>query len=208
MAEGQKTHSETGHPQAPHEAFPPFDAKNFPSQILWFVIAFGAFYMLMSRVALPRMKAIIDERAAKIDSDLAAAQRRCRSKPATLRRLIEKTLAAARARSKELAQETQAKVKLEQDAKRQAIEAELDAEAEDGRDPDRRDPRRTRWRASARSPTRRPPPSSNISPDSRPIRPRIATGHCRSEGLNMDAEFWVAIGFIGFILLAAYFGGP
>ena len=126
MAEGQKTHSETGHPQAPHETFPPFDAKNFPSQILWFVIAFGAFYMLMSRVALPRMKAIIDERAAKIDSDLTAAQK-MQEQAREAAAAYEKTLAAARARSKELAQETQAKVKLEQDAKRQAIEAELDA---------------------------------------------------------------------------------
>jgi F-type H+-transporting ATPase subunit b len=125
MAEGQKTTSETGHPQGAHEVFPPFDARNFPSQILWFVIAFGAFYMLMSRVALPRMKTIIDQRAAKIAGDLAAAQK-MQDEARDAAAAYEKTLAEARARSRELAQETQAKVKLEQDAKRQAIEAELD----------------------------------------------------------------------------------
>ena len=125
MAEGQKTNSETGHPQGAHEAFPPFDAKNFPSQILWFAIAFGGFYLLMSRVALPRMKAIIDQRAGKIDSDLTAAQK-MQEEAREAAAAYEKTLAEARARSKELAQQTQAKVKLEQDAKRQTVESELD----------------------------------------------------------------------------------
>lgn len=125
MAEGQKTNSETGHPKGGHDTFPPFDAKNFPSQILWFVIAFGAFYMLMSRVALPRLKAVIDERAGKIDGDLAAAQK-MQDEARQAAAAYEKTLAEARARSKELAQETQAKVKAEQDAKRLAIESDLD----------------------------------------------------------------------------------
>jgi F-type H+-transporting ATPase subunit b len=125
MAESQKTNSETGHPQGGHEAFPPFDAKNFPSQILWFAIAFGAFYLLMSRVALPRMKAIIDHRSGKIEGDLHAAQK-MQEEAREAAAAYEKTLAEARSRSKELAQQTQAKVKLEQDAKRHAIEAELD----------------------------------------------------------------------------------
>jgi F-type H+-transporting ATPase subunit b len=121
----QTTHSETGHPQAaPHEAFPPFDAKNFPSQILWFVIAFGLLYYLMSKVALPRMAAIIQSRADRIDQDLKAAHK-MREEAIAAAAAYEKTLAEAKARSQALAAETRAKVKLEQDAKRQALETEL-----------------------------------------------------------------------------------
>lgn len=127
MAEGQKkTHSETGHPEGGKETFPPFDAKNFPSQILWFVIAFGILYVVMSRVALPRIKTIIDQRAGRIESDLAAAHK-MQDEARQAAEAYEKTLAEARARSKELANQMRAKVKLEQEARRHEVETELDA---------------------------------------------------------------------------------
>lgn len=121
--QAQQTHSETGTP-AEHEPFPPFDARNFPSQILWFVVAFGLLYALMAKIALPRMRAIIQSRADKIERDLSAA-RRMRQEAEDAAAAYEKTLAEAKARSQALAQETRAKVKAEQDAKRQALEAEL-----------------------------------------------------------------------------------
>jgi F-type H+-transporting ATPase subunit b len=126
MAQSQQTTTETGHPAKGHETFPPFDSSNFPSQILWFAIAFGLFYYLMSRVALPRMREIIATRKAKIESDLAAAQK-MQAEAREAAAAYEKTLAEARARARELAQETHAKVKAEQAARRAEIEADLDA---------------------------------------------------------------------------------
>ena len=43
-------------PDAGHQTgvFPPFDAHNFLPQLVWLVIIFGALYLLMSRIALPR----------------------------------------------------------------------------------------------------------------------------------------------------------
>lgn len=125
MAEQQKTNSETGHAGGGHhEAFPPFDAKNYPSQILWFAIAFGILYVVMSRVALPRVKDIIDSRAGKIQQDLDAAHR-MREEANEAAKAYEKTLAEAKANAQALAQQTRAKVKLEQDARRQSVESEL-----------------------------------------------------------------------------------
>lgn len=124
MAEQQKTKSETGHSGGGRETFPPFDAKNFPSQILWFAIAFGILYLVMSRVALPRVKKIIDSRAGKIEEDLEAA-RRMREEANEAAKAYEKTLADAKANAQALAQATRAKVKLEQEAKRQSVETEL-----------------------------------------------------------------------------------
>lgn len=105
-------------------AFPPFDSSNFASTILWLVITFGALYLIMSRLALPRVKTILADRSHKIHGDLAAA-RQMRKEANEAAAAYEKTLADARANSQALAAETRAKVKLEQENKRQALEAEL-----------------------------------------------------------------------------------
>ncbi len=55
--------------------FPPFNSETFASQLIWFAIAFILLYVLMSRVALPRVGAIVEGRANKIADDLAAAQK-------------------------------------------------------------------------------------------------------------------------------------
>ena len=41
-------------------SFPPFDPSHFTSELIWLAITFGALYMLMSRVALPRVANLID----------------------------------------------------------------------------------------------------------------------------------------------------
>jgi len=55
--------------------FPPFDPSTFPSQLFWFALIFILLYVLMSRVALPRIGTILEDRRKQIDSDLADAQR-------------------------------------------------------------------------------------------------------------------------------------
>ena len=67
----------TAHTEAPagHHEFPPFVTHHFPSQILWLALTFVLLYVLMSRVALPRIGAILAARQRRIAEDLAAAQR-------------------------------------------------------------------------------------------------------------------------------------
>src|SRR3979409_2815297 len=55
--------------------FPPFDAQTFASQLFWFALAFIALYLLMSRIALPRVGSILEARRQRVESDLAEAQR-------------------------------------------------------------------------------------------------------------------------------------
>src|SRR5512133_1723053 len=63
-------------PSSEHgRAFPPFDAQTFASQLFWFALAFIALYLLMSRVALPRIGSILEARRQRVDGDLAEAQR-------------------------------------------------------------------------------------------------------------------------------------
>lgn len=112
-----------GHGEA---SFPPFDAANFGPMLIWLALTFGTLYLLMAKVALPRVEDILKSRAHKIASDIAEAHRlRQKSEEAAAAR--EKLMAEARAKALALAQETHAKLSAETEAKRAALEAELNA---------------------------------------------------------------------------------
>src|SRR2546430_17005760 len=57
------------------KGFPPFDAHTFASQLFWLALALNALYLLMSRIALPRIGSILEARRQRIQDDLAEAQR-------------------------------------------------------------------------------------------------------------------------------------
>ncbi|MDQ0391643.1 F0F1 ATP synthase subunit B [Labrys monachus] len=107
-------------------AFPPFDSSTFASQIVWLVIAFGLLYLLMSRIALPRVAGILDDRAGKIAADLDAA-RKARAESDAALATYETSLAQARAKAQNIAAETRQAVTAETNATRQQLEAELSA---------------------------------------------------------------------------------
>jgi F-type H+-transporting ATPase subunit b len=67
----------TTHTEVPegHGIFPPFDSQTFPSQLLWLSVIFILLYVLMARLALPRIASIIGDRRKHVDDDLAEAQR-------------------------------------------------------------------------------------------------------------------------------------
>ncbi|NQV55169.1 MAG: F0F1 ATP synthase subunit B' [Rhodospirillales bacterium] len=52
---------------------PQFDITTFPTQLIWLVISFVLLYLLMSRVALPRIGQVLEARQEKIDDNLDAA---------------------------------------------------------------------------------------------------------------------------------------
>lgn len=54
---------------------PQLDVSTFPTQIFWSLVFFALIYVLMSRVALPKVGAILEERSRKIDGDLDAARK-------------------------------------------------------------------------------------------------------------------------------------
>ncbi len=113
--------------QAPGGAkpqFPPFNKETFASQVLWFVIAFVLLYLLMSRVALPRVGAIVGARADKIAGDLADAQS---LKDQTDQAIsgYEKKLADARTNAQSIAGQTRDKLMGEAEERRKTLEAKL-----------------------------------------------------------------------------------
>jgi F-type H+-transporting ATPase subunit b len=116
----------TAHTEAPagHGAFPPFQAQHFPSQIVWLTISFVLLYVLMSRIALPRIGSILDERSKRIGDDLAAAQR-LKEQSNAAHAAYDKALADARARAQGIAASTREKHAAEAAVVQKRLEAQL-----------------------------------------------------------------------------------
>jgi F-type H+-transporting ATPase subunit b len=116
----------SAHTEAPggHGSFPPFNAGTYASQLVWLVVAFVLLYVLMSKVALPRIASIFDARKAKIADDLAEASRQKAQADAAIA-AYEKGLADARARAQAMAAEARDKLAAEADRSRKLLEDQL-----------------------------------------------------------------------------------
>jgi F-type H+-transporting ATPase subunit b len=119
------TQSEVRH-EGGQANFPPFAANTFPSQLLWLAISFGALYLIMARVALPKLGGLIEARKKRIAKDLedaAAMQQKADAAAAA----HEKMIAEARAKALATAQDARDKLAAETTAKRKSLEHELAA---------------------------------------------------------------------------------
>lgn len=105
-------------------AFPPFDPTYFASQILWLIITFGAFYLIMSRVVIPRLAGILESRHDRITRDLDEAQR-LKSEADAAHAAYEHELAEAKRNAHSIAAEATDKAKAEAAEAREKVESEL-----------------------------------------------------------------------------------
>jgi F-type H+-transporting ATPase subunit b len=117
-------------PKGEHGGFPPFQAQNFASQLVWLAIAFVLLYVLMAKVALPRVGAAIETRQKRIDDDIAEAGRLKQDSDAAIA-AYEKALADARAGAQTIAGEMRERQAAEADTTRKRLEDQLNAKLAD-----------------------------------------------------------------------------
>jgi len=116
----------TAHSEVParHGAFPPFQSEHFPSQLLWLAFSFILLYVLMSKIALPRIGSILEDRSRRIGDDLAAAER-LKEQSDTAHAAYDKALADARSRAQGIASSTREQQANAAAAAQKRLEAEL-----------------------------------------------------------------------------------
>jgi len=121
-AKGATAHTEAdgGH-KAP---FPPFQKDTFASQLVSLLIAFVALYLIVSRIALPRVGGLLDARQNAIEGDLAEAQKLKDASDGELK-AYESELAAARSRAQAIGAETREKMNAASEAERKTLEEKL-----------------------------------------------------------------------------------
>jgi F-type H+-transporting ATPase subunit b len=96
----------------------------FPNQIFWLIVTLVAIYLLLTRVALPRIAGVLSERAGTISNDLARAED-LRTKAAEAEKTYEKALADARAEAQKIIAEAKADMQKDLDAAIARADAEI-----------------------------------------------------------------------------------
>ncbi|MGI9413012.1 MAG: F0F1 ATP synthase subunit B [Hyphomicrobiales bacterium] len=107
-------------------AMPQLDFTSYPPQLIWLVIVFIGLYFVMSRVALPQIGGIIEQRRDRIASDLDDAAR-LKDESEKALAAYEAALAEAKAKAHGIAQETREKLNAETERQRAEVEATLAA---------------------------------------------------------------------------------
>ena len=126
MAQPHNTETGVAHEAGQKGAFPPLDPNHFAPQIIWLAITFAMLYWLLSKVALPRIGEVIEERRDRIQRDIDAAE----ALKAEMEKAIadyEQSLSEARTKASRIARDTREKLAAQTDKKRQESEAQVNA---------------------------------------------------------------------------------
>lgn len=105
-------------------SFPPFDPSLFPSQIFWFVLTFGALYLIVSTFIVPSVSSVLEKRAAAKQSDLEAAAQKS-SEAENARAAMERATAKAKAEARAMVDAARADVQAKLAAEQAAAETRL-----------------------------------------------------------------------------------
>jgi len=109
---------------------PQLDVSFFAPQIFWLFITFLALYLLLARVALPRIGGMIEQRRDRIADDLDEAAR-FKAQTDDAIAAYEESLATAKAKASAMAQDTRDALGAETDKERIKVEASLSEKAKE-----------------------------------------------------------------------------
>jgi F-type H+-transporting ATPase subunit b len=107
---------------------PQLNPLDWGPQLIWLVLTFGILYLLMKRIALPRIGGVLQARQARISGDLEEADRLRRETQEAIA-AYEQALAEAKQKAHGIADQGRAKLKAEMAAERAKLDHELAAKA-------------------------------------------------------------------------------
>ncbi|WP_425434929.1 F0F1 ATP synthase subunit B' [Natronohydrobacter thiooxidans] len=107
---------------------PQLDVTTFSNQIFWLVVTMVVLYFVMSRVALPRIAAVLADRRGTITSDIAAAEE-YKLKAQQAEDAYHKALADARAEAHRIVEAAKADIQAQLDVQIAKADAEIAAKA-------------------------------------------------------------------------------
>ncbi|CAA7618584.1 MULTISPECIES: F0F1 ATP synthase subunit B' [Magnetospirillum] len=103
---------------------PQFDPAFFAPQLFWLAVTFITLYILMSKVALPKIGAVLDERQRKIDDNLDKAMQLKAEAEAAIA-AYEKALAESRAHAHSVIKEASERLAKQADERTRELSAKL-----------------------------------------------------------------------------------
>ncbi|MFD3191278.1 F0F1 ATP synthase subunit B' [Sedimentitalea sp. HM32M-2] len=100
----------------------------FPNQMFWLVVTLVVIFLVLSRVALPRIAAILAERQGTITNDLAAAED-LKAKAVEAEAAYNQALADARTEAQSIVAKAKAEIQADLDVAIQKADAEISAKS-------------------------------------------------------------------------------
>jgi F-type H+-transporting ATPase subunit b len=110
---------------------PQLNFDHFGNQIFWLLLTLVVIFFILSRIALPRIAAILAERQGTITNDIAAAED-LKVKAVEAEKAYEKALADARSNAQAIVAEAKAEIKADLDKAIAKADAEIAARSAEG----------------------------------------------------------------------------
>ncbi|MCE2737946.1 MAG: F0F1 ATP synthase subunit B' [Rhodobacter sp.] len=107
---------------------PQLDFSTWPNQIFWLLVTLVVIYLLLTRIALPRIGAVIADRKGAITNDLAAAEE-LKQKALKAEKAYNEALAQARADAAKIVAEARAGIQKDLDAALAKADAQIAAKS-------------------------------------------------------------------------------
>ncbi|OJH43938.1 F0F1 ATP synthase subunit B' [Paracoccus sp. SM22M-07] len=107
---------------------PQLDIATFGNQIFWLVVTLVVLYLVLSRVALPRIAAVLSDRQGAVTGDLMAAEE-FKQKAKEAEAAYDKALADARSEAQAIVAQNRTEIQTELDAAIAKADAEISARA-------------------------------------------------------------------------------
>lgn len=122
------TEAETAGKAAETVGMPQLDFSTFPNQIFWLVVTIVAIYLVLTRLALPRIGSVLAERQGTITKDIAAAEE-LKLRAETAEKAYEQALSDARAEAARIIAGAKADIQRDLDGATAMADADLAAKA-------------------------------------------------------------------------------